>query len=780
MKFETYLAYYATRHPLLQPHVFRYRHFKERLKSLQSFLASSLSRTDLLHTTPQEDDNFLVQTSALGLTNDGINFGLVLTELSEQIGDEIVRVNLFLGESLLALDEIHALLEESKDSVGGGKEKKEECIRLYRELEMLHNFITLNSIAWKKTRMRFSTALEAAFKLERSRKSSIELVGDEQSLKSIEKLMEHGLHRRVAEEIIPFRRRVSESLSNIERTVALRWCDGDVRPAQKMLRIPVHVTRPHHVFLLAFFLGMDVFFLLLLLIFVFTPPFLDNTFFIQIFPVFRCLFLFIVYFWLWALCLFIWEKYRINHVFLLGLNPDRTLSWVTVLKSSVILSFVWLAGTSLYIGTYTEQLVLIHRGWENTILLVTVVLICGLCLIPVHGFFHWSSRSTILKVLLRLLITPFGRLKLFEVFSAEQLTSVAVALRDFVFLSCFFATGMWRHPYHDHRCDAAVTIGGPVIIGIPLLWRTLQCVRKSCSSSSFFCCHCCTNGSEHGNGSESGASTPHVFHHPRRHSYHLINAFKYLASIFVIISSTFAQHGASGPQKILFTILWWILSPMVAILSWFWDVHVDWGHPLTLSLCNQIHPQHQSHASIVELKKPPPFGSEEDLRRSASEGTPLLVSRTPSVYVQPKTRPPLLRAKRLYAWKPMYYIAIVLDFFFRFVWVWTISTSMGIVPHSYAPSLLGVVELFRRGMWNVFFMENEMVSSSEAEHKGLLLPEVVEGSDEATTYIESLEGEGHEKDFLDLLTEEKHHFEDSLRREASVVRKRHHKQTPQR
>jgi hypothetical protein len=100
---------------------------------------------------------------------------------------------------------------------------------------------------------------------------------------------------------------------------------------------------------------------------------------------------------------------------------------------------------------------------------------------------------------------------------------------------------------------------------------------------------------------------------------------------------------------------------------------------------------------------------------------------------------------------------------------------MGIVPHSYAPSLLGIVELFRRGMWNVFFMENEMVASSEAEHKGLLLPEVVEGSDEATTtYIESLEAESHEKDFLDLLVEEKHHFEHCLRREASVVRKRHH------
>jgi hypothetical protein len=666
MKFETYLAYYATRHPLLQPHVFRYRHFKERLKSLQSFFVSSLSRADRSHETTQGqgDENLLFQASTVSVINVGITFGHILTELSEQIGDEIVRVNLFLGESLLALDEIHALLGESKDMLGGGKEKKEECIRLYRELEMLHNYITLNSIAWKKTRLLFSTVLDTAFKLECSRTSSSSSVGDRQSLKAMGKLMEHGLHRRVAEEVIPFRRRVSESLSNIERTVALRWCDGDLRPAQKMLRIPIHVTRPHHVFLLAFFLGMDVFFLLLLLIFVFTPPFLDENFF-RIFPVFRCLLLFIIFFWLWALCLFIWEKYRINHVFLLGLNPDRTLSWVSVLKASVILSFVWLAGTSLYVGTYTKQLVLIHPGWENMILLVTVILICGLCLIPMHGFFHWSSRSTILKVLFRLLITPFGRWKLFEVFVAEQLTSVAVALRDFIFLSCFFATGMWMHPKHDHQCDAAVTIGGPLIIGIPLLWRALQCIRKG------WCC--CGNDTVH--ESANDASTPHPHHHHDRHYFHLINAFKYFSAIFVIIASVFAQHGRTVSQRTVFTILWWILSPMVAIFSWLWDVHVDWGHPLTLSLWTHVPRERsdtknlQSRVNVSEMKMSLPSESEEDLRRSTSEGTPLLLPRAASAHTQPPhARQPLLREKRMYAWNPMYYSAIVLDFFFRFVW----------------------------------------------------------------------------------------------------------------
>ena len=74
--------------------------------------------------------------------------------------------------------------------------------------------------------------------------------------------------------------------------------------------------------------------------------------------------------------------------------------------------------------------------------LALIVVFTLLCLLPFHVF-YLRSRLELLKVLLQIVISPFGVVKFKHFFLADIITSMVYPLRDLGAIVAFFATGVW-------------------------------------------------------------------------------------------------------------------------------------------------------------------------------------------------------------------------------------------------------------------------------------------------------------------------------------------------
>jgi len=132
---------------------------------------------------------------------------------------------------------------------------------------------------------------------------------------------------------------------------------------------------------------------------------------------------------------------------------------------------------------------------------------------------------------------------------------------------------------------------------------------------------------------------------------HLLNAAKYSCSFFVAICSAIRGASIGQEQNELVFVLWLFGIVVSTIYSSYWDIVRDWG------LGDRQHG--------------------------------------------------FLRKKLLYKDPWVYYVAIVVNIFLRLMWTLTISPqSLGIVmdPLGFA-AILAVLEIFRRGMWNLFRLQ---------------------------------------------------------------------------
>ena len=71
---------------------------------------------------------------------------------------------------------------------------------------------------------------------------------------------------------------------------------------------------------------------------------------------------------------------------------------------------------------------------------------------------------------------------------------------------------------------------------------------------------------------------------------------------------------------------------------------------------------------------------------------------------------PKKRSRHLLSDPYKYYVAIVNDVVLRFGWVVKMAL-MGVVDADVLQLVFGVVEIMRRGFWNIFRMENEQVNN---------------------------------------------------------------------
>ncbi|EFA83158.1 hypothetical protein PPL_03948 [Heterostelium album PN500] len=180
--------------------------------------------------------------------------------------------------------------------------------------------------------------------------------------------------------------------------------------------------------------------------------------FVSVVPIFRGVGIPILAVWLWGVCVFIWEKQRVNYILIFGFDPRTTV----------------------------------------------------------------DSRP---------------------LFLGDVLTSMVKTIFDWEYTACYFFTGDWI-TNDGARCNKVNNIALPIISGLPLLWRMMQCA---------------------------------LVYKATKRKIHLGNTTKYGVGFTVVLFSALNGNYSNYPEP--WTpgrILWCICFILATLYMYTWDVLVDW------------------------------------------------------------------------------------------------------------------------------------------------------------------------------------------------------------
>ena len=157
---------------------------------------------------------------------------------------------------------------------------------------------------------------------------------------------------------------------------------------------------------------------------------------------------------------------------------------------------------------------------------------------------------------------------------------------------------------------------------------------------------------------------------------HMYNAFKYALSLMVVVFAVF--HPDSIALRSFYDRAWVAAYLVSTLYSFWWDLRMDWGL----------------------LDEP---------GRDGENMFPL-------------------RDRLMYNSRYYYYVAIVLDFFGRFVWTLTLIPVMRLGPFGTDQFVMsfrnyfGVIEILRRTMWAFFRCENEHLNNTFGYRRIKMVP----------------------------------------------------------
>ena len=180
----------------------------------------------------------------------------------------------------------------------------------------------------------------------------------------------------------------------------------------------------------------------------FDPMFLYATL-----PVWRATGVIILVFWLWGVCVAVFERWRVNYSFILDLKASTMIDFHNLFKTATLLTALWLASFACFIASLRRDIDIlpINRRWYPFTLVVTLVVIflCPLNIV------HRSSRWWLMKRLFQVVVSPFGAVTFASSLVGDYLTSLVKA-RPRVLAGCFRSKG--------GTCVGLVTVINPATL----------------------------------------------------------------------------------------------------------------------------------------------------------------------------------------------------------------------------------------------------------------------------------------------------------------------------
>lgn len=280
--------------------------------------------------------------------------------------------------------------------------------------------------------------------------------------------------------------------------------------------------------------------------------------FMSIIPIFRFFFLLNLLVWLMGWCTFVMEKYKVNYLFLLNIDPSCPLESTTLFKlassmSGAFLLIFWAYLADFKFGLFSTTFVEVSVAIYPVILLATMFamfyyMIASIQTSNSESRYGWDLLLCIGSVF----SAPFVPVTFASNLVGDILTSFTRPLTDLIYSSCYYSRIAYEpsrllegHVHHVVRLCHEINRRYicSVILSLPYVFRLLQCLRR--------------------------------FYDDRTARQHLANAGKYSCSILVTAITLLAPNSA----------IWVACYTVATIYACVWDFKMDWG----LSLSWQEH-----------------------------------------------------------------------------------------------------------------------------------------------------------------------------------------------
>ncbi|EGG13707.1 SPX domain-containing protein [Cavenderia fasciculata] len=392
---------------------------------------------------------------------------------------------------------------------------------IYREIEVLKEYVILNHTAFRKIFKKYDKVLQQSKSGEAMANVNSQYFVTSKILQAIE--------------------------HDIEKLYTDCFKPGNRRDAMGKLRVQLNYHAPPRIIFFTGLLSGGALMLFIFCvrymigsvsIFYFDEPYPID--FLSMFILFRALALPIIMVWYFGILMYICSIKKINHVFILGWDPRTHTNHYHILLLASVLSFMWSVGLYLYVylSTHIDGYIPIIFPFI-LIMSILVTLVCPL------NIMNRSSRYWLIHTFGRIFSAPFLAVKFKDFFFGDQLTSLAVVLSDLQYIVCYFVYDLWTH---DGKCWAINPYCRPILVSVPPLLRALQSVRRYRDS---------------------------------KQNIHMMNFCKYAMSILSTIASALA-HAAftkniSQGGQITLIVLWLIIASISTLISCSWDFLMDWG-----------------------------------------------------------------------------------------------------------------------------------------------------------------------------------------------------------
>ncbi|KAH6569960.1 hypothetical protein BASA61_009178 [Batrachochytrium salamandrivorans] len=237
----------------------------------------------------------------------------------------------------------------------------------------------------------------------------------------------------------------------------------------------------------------------------------------------------IIFMYLFALCLQIWDHFHINWVLIFELDPRDYMPAHMFFEVASLLLLLF--SYNMYFAI-VDNIFGLHPYFYAPIMVGIVLAILVLPLPILQS----QSQQWLWKSLFRIVFSGLFEVQFRDFFLCDLMISMTYSFISFQGIFCIIS-----RTNDPASCASQGSLGASLATALPATWRLLQCFRRY-------------------------RDNPVV--HP-----HLSNALKYVVSLTVIILSTVSKSSNS------FTVyvLWIIASGCATIFSYSWDVIFDWG-----------------------------------------------------------------------------------------------------------------------------------------------------------------------------------------------------------
>jgi hypothetical protein len=432
------------------------------------------------------------------------------------------------------------------------KQAYQDC---YRSIQMLEGYATLNHAGFTKLIKKYDKfvgrATGAAGNMTETSQTEDNNGADEALLGLSHSAESENLREKyltIMKELdIVNQNNLNGTKEEIERNFAKFFCDDNIPAGRAILMSKIKARNDWNMYNL----GLKGGIMLILLVWTIWDCVIDahirpprhSAWVSAVLPIYRGLGCLILLNWLWGINLFVWNKFKINYLFLLELDPRYTKNYSEMFNQATTMTIVALANFLLFFKTLRGD----TPDWISSGYMPMVLL--GYVLYMIMPW-PWNRSNQFSRGVLKVLASPFYEVTFFTSYIGDIMTSMVKVFIDLAYTLCFAFSGYWQHELQDDFTNGCTNSNFytlfvvPFLSALPLWLRFLQCLRRYRDTHE---------------------------RHPN-----LSNAGKYACAVVVVLFGAFHNFTTlnnNNPYKWL-----WIIFFIVATLyAYTWDVTMDWG-----------------------------------------------------------------------------------------------------------------------------------------------------------------------------------------------------------